>query len=60
MIGFIDIYTSLQFRATGNYCTIAVLHVFSSSLHTHYNPQSSLVVSWQRIYHSLTVTSTHT
>jgi hypothetical protein len=32
----------------------------SSPLHTHQDSPSSLVVSWQRIYHRLTVTSHHT
>jgi hypothetical protein len=33
--------------------------LYSSPLHTHYCSQSSLVVSWQRIYNSLTVTAAH-
>jgi hypothetical protein len=33
---------------------------YSSPLHTSYVYQSSRVVSWQRMYHSLTVTSYHT
>jgi hypothetical protein len=31
--------------------------LYSTPLHTHYGSQSSLVVSWQRVYYSLTVTS---
>jgi hypothetical protein len=34
--------------------------LYSSPLHTHYGSQSSLVVSWQRIYNNLTVISNHT
>jgi hypothetical protein len=46
-IGFIDTLFT-QLGATG------ITHT-----HTHYGSQSSLVVSWQRIYDSLTVTSDH-
>jgi hypothetical protein len=42
------------------YSTIAILHTFSSALLTHKGSQSSLVISWQRIYHSLIVTSNQT
>jgi hypothetical protein len=34
--------------------------LYSSTLRTHYGSQSSLVVSWQRIYNGLTVTAAHT
>jgi hypothetical protein len=59
MIGFIDtLYKVLG--STGNYSAIAIYTLYSSSLHTHQGSQSSLVVSWQRIYNSLTVTSNNT
>jgi hypothetical protein len=58
-IKFIDaLHTVL--RTTGNYSAIAI------STHLHFTvthalvSQSSLVVSWQRIYNSPTVTSNHT
>jgi hypothetical protein len=52
MIGFIDtLYTPI--RTTINYSAIATSTIYSSLLHT-------LVVSWQRIHKSLTVTSYHT
>jgi hypothetical protein len=55
MMGFIAHYTHNSelyvIRALSLIYTL-----YSSPLHT----QSSLVVSWQRIYHSLTVTSNHT
>jgi hypothetical protein len=38
----------------------AIAELHSSPLHMHYGSQSSLVVSWQRVYNSLTVTSNHT
>jgi hypothetical protein len=41
--------------------TLSLFYTLSSSpLLTHYDSRSSVVVSWQRIYHSLTVTSTKT
>jgi hypothetical protein len=56
MIGFIDtLYTPLG--TTGNYSAIAISTLYSSLL--HYCPQSSLVVSWQRIHNSFTVTAAH-
>jgi hypothetical protein len=33
--------------------------LYSSSLHTHWGSQSSLVVSWQRIYNRLSLQITH-
>jgi hypothetical protein len=50
----------LQLRTTVNYSAIAIPTLSSSPLHTHYGSESLLVVSWQRIYHGLTVTSNHT
>jgi hypothetical protein len=47
-------YTFTQFRTTGNYSVIAILHIL------RFTAAHALVVSWQRIYNSLTVTSTHT
>jgi hypothetical protein len=57
MIGFIDtLHTARNYRQLQRYFWSAHLTVHR---YTHYSSQSSLVVSWQRIYHSLTVTSTH-
>jgi hypothetical protein len=47
------IHTNWEYRP---YSAIADLPSFSSPLHTHWDFQSLLAVSWQRIYHSLTVT----
>jgi hypothetical protein len=58
IIGFIGTFY-IQLRATGN----TVLPLFPHTLQftvTHYGSQSSLAVSLQRIYNSLTVTSNHT
>jgi hypothetical protein len=52
MIGFIDTL-STQLGTTGNYSAIAILRTFSSPLHTHLGSKSSLGVSCQRIYNSL-------
>jgi hypothetical protein len=60
MIGFIAPYTFTQFGTTGNTVLSLYYTLPSSPLLTHYDSQSSLVVSWQRIYNSLTVTSNHT
>jgi hypothetical protein len=57
------IYCTLYIHTTRNYrqySVITILRTFSSLLHTHYDSQSSLVVSWQRISNSHTVTSNHT
>jgi hypothetical protein len=59
MIGFIDaLYT--QHGTTGSRALSVIYTLYTSQLHTHYDSQSSLVVSWQRIFKSLTVTSNHT
>jgi hypothetical protein len=61
MLRFIDtLYT--QLGTTGNYSAITIPTLYSSPLRTHWGPQPSLVLSWQRIYsyNSLTVTSDHT
>jgi hypothetical protein len=59
MIGFIAPYTLTQLGTTDNTALSLFYTLYSSPLHTHYGSQSSLVVSWQRIYHILTVTSNH-
>jgi hypothetical protein len=51
MIWFIAPYT-FTIRNYRQYSAIAILHTLSSPLHTHQGSQSSLVVSWQRIYNS--------
>jgi hypothetical protein len=43
-----------QFGTTGNRALSLMYTVYSSPLHTRLDSQSSLVVSWQLIYHSLT------
>jgi hypothetical protein len=54
MIGFIDTLY-IQLGTSGNYSATGISTIYSSPLHTHYGFQSSLVVSWQRIYNSLTM-----
>jgi hypothetical protein len=60
MNGFIAPYTLIQFGTTGDTALSLFYTLYNSPLHTNKGPQSSLVVSWQRIYPSLTVTSNHT
>jgi hypothetical protein len=51
----------LLIHSTRDYSATAIFTLYSSPLHTQYvSSQSSLVVSWQRFYNSLTVTSNHT
>jgi hypothetical protein len=57
---WIDCTLFTQLGTTGNTTLLLIYILYSSPLHTHYDSQSSLVVSWQRIYNSLTVTSNHT
>jgi hypothetical protein len=60
MIGFIDTLNEyIQHRTPGNTVLSLFYTLYSSPLYTHYGSQSSLVVSWQRIYNSLPVTSNH-
>jgi hypothetical protein len=49
MIGFITPYIFTHLRTTGNTALSFFYTLYSSPLHMHYNFQSSLVVSWQRI-----------
>jgi hypothetical protein len=54
------IYCTLYFHTVRNYrqySAIAILHTFQFNVAHALLFQSSLVLSWQRIYHSLTVTS---
>jgi hypothetical protein len=59
MNGFIAPYTFTQFGITGNTALSLFYTLSSSPLHTHRGSKHPLVVSWQRIYNSLTVTSNH-
>jgi hypothetical protein len=56
MIKFIAPDTFTHFGTRGNTALSLIYKLFS----VHEDSQSSLVVSWQRIYHSVTVTSNHT
>jgi hypothetical protein len=51
MIGFISPYTFTQLRTTDTALSL-IYTLYSAPLHTHRDFQSSLVISWQRIYHS--------
>jgi hypothetical protein len=52
MIGFIDTYPFTQFVTTGNYSAICSSTNFQFTVAHALGSQSSLVVSWQRIYQS--------
>jgi hypothetical protein len=57
MIGFTAPHRFTQLGTTGN-TALSLFYILSSSLlHIHYGSWSSLVISWQWIYHILTVTS---
>jgi hypothetical protein len=58
MIGFINTLY-IQLGTTGNTAPLLISSLYSSLLHMHKGSQSSLVVSWQWIYNSLTVTATN-
>jgi hypothetical protein len=62
MIVFIKtLYIHHPVRKYRQYSAIALLHTFQSTVaHALGFSQSSPVVSWQWVYHSLTVTSNHT
>jgi hypothetical protein len=59
-IEFITPYTFTQYGTTGNTALMLFYTLSSSPLYTHQDSESLLVVSWQRIYNSLTVTSNNT
>jgi hypothetical protein len=62
-IGWLDSlthYTFTQLETTGDTTLSLFYTLYSSPLHTQQCSRSSLAVSWQRIYNSLTVTSSHT
>jgi hypothetical protein len=59
MIGFIAPITFTQFGTTGNYSAITYPTYFPVHCRTCTRILSSLIVFWQRIYHTLTVTSNH-
>jgi hypothetical protein len=48
MIGFIDTLFP-KLGTTGNTELLLIYTLYSLPLHTHYESQSSLAVSWQRI-----------
>jgi hypothetical protein len=56
---YCTLYT--QLGSTGNTSTALFLiyTLYSLPLHTHYDSQSSLVISWQRIYKNLSLQITH-
>jgi hypothetical protein len=53
----IYIHTTWDYR---QYSSITDLHTLQFPLHTHYGFHTSLIVSWQRIYNSRSLTSNRT
>jgi hypothetical protein len=49
MIGFIAPYTVTTLGTTGNTALSLIYTLYNSPLHTQYNSQSSLAISWQRM-----------
>jgi hypothetical protein len=56
-IGWLDLLP--PFVTTINKAISLIYTLYSPPLHTYEDSQSSLVVSWQRIYNSLTVSTAH-
>jgi hypothetical protein len=56
-LDLLRLYT--QREITGNTALSLIYALYSLPLNTHYGSQSSLVISWQRIFNSISVTATN-